>query len=244
MLNNVHLHHLLCIDIETVPAVENFSQLSPEMQELYNKKTERLREEGSSDEDHYFNTAGIYAEFGKIICISAGIFVKDKSTGEQSFRIKSFSGDDEKKVLEGFFEMVVKNFTRYEELLFAGHNIKEFDVPYISRRALINWIPIPHIMDFSGKKPYEVTMVDTMQHWKFGDYKNYTSLKLLAALLGIESPKDDIEGKDVGRVYWKEKDLPRIVNYCQKDVVTVAQLILRYKELPLLKPDEVVIVSG
>jgi hypothetical protein len=170
--------------------------------------------------------------------------VKDKSTGVQSFRIKSFSGDDEKKVLEDFFEMAVKYYARYEGLLFAGHNIREFDIPYICRRALINWIPLPSVIDFSGKKPYEVTMIDTMQQWKFGDYKNYTSLKLLAALLGIESPKDDIEGKDVGAVYWKEKNLPRIVNYCQKDVVTVAQLILRYKELPLLKPEEVVIVTG
>jgi len=243
MLNNINLHHLLCIDIETVPAFEHFSELSPVMQELYNKKTERLREEGSSDEDHYFNTAGIWAEFGKIICISVGIFSKDKATGALSFRIKSFSGDDEKKVLQDFLDMAVKYFASYQQLLFAGHNIKEFDIPYICRRALINWIPLPAVIDFSGKKPYEVTMIDTMQYWKFGDYKNYTSLKLLATLLGIESPKDDIEGKDVGAVYWKEKNLPRIVNYCQKDVVTVAQLILRYKELPLLKPEEVVIVS-
>ena len=238
MLNHLHLDQLICLDIETVPGVSGFLLLPEALKELYIKKSERLKEEGETQEEQFFNHAGIYAEFGKVICISLGMFKKDKETGAWHFRLKSISGDDEKSLLLELAELL-NHIQHPENLLFCGHNIKEFDVPYLCRRMLIQGIALPALLDISGKKPYEVFMIDTMQLWRFGDYKNFTSLKLLAALFGIASPKNDIDGKDVGRVYWKEKDLQRIVNYCQKDVVTVAQLLLRFKGLPMLNPEQI-----
>ena len=127
--------------------------------------------------------------------------------------------------------------------MLSGHNIKEFDVPYVCRRMLVNGIKLPNILNIFGKKPWEVLNIDTMDLWKFGDYKSYTSLKLLAALFGIATPKDDIDGSDVGKVFWIDNDLERIVTYCQKDVLTVAQLLLKFKGLPLLDDDQVTIVD-
>lgn len=238
MLDHLQFEHLICLDIETVPVVPALHLLPADLQLLYLKKSERLRAEGETPEEQFFNHAGIYAEFGKVICISIGIFNKTKQTGIWQFRMKSFYGDDEKKLLLQFCDLL-QHSQQGHHYQFCGHNIREFDVPYLCRRMLINGIALPAMLDISGKKPYEVSMLDTMQLWRFGDYKNFTSLKLLAAIFGIPSPKDDIEGKDVAAVYWKEKDLPRIVNYCQKDVVTVAQLILRFKGLPLLSEENV-----
>lgn len=243
MLDHLHFEQLICLDIETVPGVSDFSVMPEELKELYLKKSERLKAQDETPEEQYFNHAGIYAEFGKVICISLGIFKKEKETGEWHFRLKSIYGDDEKKLLLEFAELL-KHYQHPNHFQFCGHNIREFDVPYLCRRMLIQGIPLPAMLDISGKKPYEVFMVDTMQLWRFGDYKHFTSLKLLAALFGIQSPKDDIDGKDVGRVYWLEKDLSRIINYCQKDVVTVAQLILRFKGLPLLKAENIHIAAA
>lgn len=236
MLDNIQLENLICIDIETVPQYPSFDKLPEKFHELYISKTARLREEGETEEEHYFNHAAIYAEFGKIICISVGIFVKGKKEEPVKFRIKSFSGNDEKKILKEFSQLLNTHY-KLDKYKFCGHNIREFDVPYLCRRLLINQLPLPKILDLSGKKPYEVNFADTMQLWRFGDYKHFTSLKLLAALFDIDSPKNDIDGKDVARVYWHEKNLPRIVEYCQRDVLTVAQIILRFKNLPLLSTE-------
>lgn len=238
MLDNILLENLICIDIETVPQYSTHKELPENFREMYASKAARLREEGETDEEHYFNHAAIYAEFGKVICISIGIFVKGKKGDPVKFRIKSFSGDDEMNILKEFSQLLNKHY-KLDKYRFCGHNIKEFDVPYLCRRLLINRMPLPKILDLSGKKPYEVNFADTMQLWRFGDYKHFTSLKLLAALLGIDSPKNDIEGKDVARVYWQEKNLKRIVEYCQRDVLTVAQIILRFKNLPLLLQENV-----
>ncbi len=238
MLDNILLENLICIDIETVPQYSTHGELTENFREMYASKAARLREEGETDEQHYFNHAAIYAEFGKIICISIGIFVKRKKGESLKFRIKSFSGDDEKKILKEFSQLL-NTYYKLDKYKFCGHNIKEFDVPYLCRRLLIHQLPLPKILDLSGKKPYEVNFADTMQLWRFGDYKHYTSLKLLAALLNIDSPKNDIDGKDVARVYWQEKNLKRIVEYCQRDVLTVAQIMLRFKNLPLLLQENV-----
>jgi len=239
MLNHLNLEHLIVIDIETVPGNPEFLSVSPILRELYLKKSERLKAEGENEDDQYFNHAGIYAEFGKIICISLGIFKHEKQTDEWHFRIKSICGDDEHKLLGEFGELLNHHYKNPHHYQFCGHNIREFDIPYLCRRMLIHGIPLPAMLDISGKKPYEVNMMDTMQLWRFGDYKHFTSLKLLAAIFGLESPKDDIEGKDVGRVYWKEKDLPRIVSYCQKDVLTVAQLMLKLKGHEIVKNENI-----
>jgi len=239
MLESIKLENVLMLDVETVPGVPHFSELDGAMQALWEQKVGRLRPEEETPEDFYFNNAGIYAEFGRIVCISVGAFAQARPDARPELRIKSFASDDEKAVLLEFAELLNNYYSHPRHHYLAGHNLKEFDVPYICRRMLVNGIPLPGIIDIAGAKPWEVRHLDTLHLWRFGDYKNYTSLHLLATILGIPTPKDDIEGKDVGRVYWREKDLSRIVSYCQKDVLTVAQLLLRYKYLPLLGEGQV-----
>ena len=241
MLEKIDIENVLFLDIETVPAFPEYGELSERMQKLWNKKSERLSANNKSSENEVdmpeklYARAGIYSEFGRIICISVGAFLK----GE--LRIKSFSGHDEKELLTEFADLLNKRYNRPEHLLCA-HNGKEFDFPYMARRMLILGIPIPQILDLSGKKPWEVNHLDTMELWKFGDYKNYTSLDLLAAIFNIPTPKDDIDGSQVAEVYYKEQDLPRIVHYCTKDVLTVAQIFRRYRGEPLIEEDKVVVV--
>ena len=244
MLPNINIFELLYIDIETVPQFSSHEQMNGNLKELWAAKHLLVRKEESENaEDGYLKRAGVYAEFAKIVCISIGYFKKDKATKQQTFRVKSFSGDDEKALLEEFVLLINKNFSP-EHYSFCGHNIREFDIPFICRRLLIHRLQFPEILQVTGKRPWEMNDVDTLQLWKFGDYNSFTSLKLLAEVLGIPSPKDDIEGKDVCRVYWNENGLARIVEYCQKDVVTVARLLLRFKgETETLEDDAVVIVK-
>jgi len=237
MLNNIKLENILFLDIETVPEVETFSELSKEKQELYALKTQYQRKEDISAEEFY-ERAGIWAEFGKIICISVGYFVNIDS--DRSFRVKSFSGD-EAQLLEAFKKLLENHFNKPGHVLCA-HNGKEFDFPYIARRMIIHNISLPEKLNLFGKKPWEVAHLDTMDLWKFGDYKHYTSLKLLNNILGIPSPKQDIDGSQVAEVYFKEKDLNRIVEYCERDTIAVAQLLLRFNNLEILKDDEITMV--
>jgi hypothetical protein len=240
MLNHINIYDLIFIDIETVPQYVAYGELSNAMKQLWTTKHSFLKSENESAEDGYLKRAGVYAEFAKIICISIGLFHTDKESKQRTFRVKSFSGDDEKKLLEEFTQLINKSFNT-ERFHFCGHNLREFDIPFICRRLLINRLPFPEILNVSGKRPWEMLDVDTLQLWKFGDYKNYTSLKLLAEVLGIPTPKDDIEGKDVCRVYWQENGLKRIVEYCEKDVITVARLLLRFKgDVEPLKEEDVI----
>ncbi len=235
MLDNLDLKNVLVLDIETVPQHGSFDEMPESWKPHWEHKMKNHIKDNVTASDTY-ERAGIYAEFGKIICISAGAFYNDG--GELKFRLKSYHGHDEKLLLTEFSEMLNNNYYK-EEHIICGHNSKEFDFPYIARRCLINGVPIPFILDNSGKKPWEVRLLDTMDLWKFGDFKSYTSLKLLAALFGINSPKDDIDGSQVGSIYWKEKNLDRIKTYCQKDVVTVAQLLLKFKGMELLKEENI-----
>lgn len=245
MLPHIHLSDLLFIDIETVPQFSTHSLLSAPMKELWQAKHNTLYNvENEPAEETYLKRSGVFAEFAKIICISIGLFRYEKSEGRRIFRIKSFYGDDEKVLLQDFSALIKKSFDNSERFHFCGHNIREFDVPFICRRLLINSIEFPEILDRSGKRPWQTEDVDTLQLWKFGDYKHYTSLKLLAEILNIPTPKDQIEGKDVCRVYWQENNLPLIVDYCQKDVVTVARLLLRFKgETEILKDEDIIIAT-
>jgi len=232
------LSNILFIDIETVSEFAAYESLSSEMKEFWKSKSRFwMKNEGYQEEDLpelYQQKAGIYAEFAKVVCISAGIiYTKDN---KNQLRIKSFYGDDEKQVLENFSDLLNSNFNKPDKNKICGHNIKEFDIPFLSRRMLINGVKLPEILNIAGKKPWEVMhLVDTMELWKFGDFKNYTSLALLATVLGIKSPKDDIDGSMVGRVYYDEHDLDRIVTYCEKDVKTVAQIYLKMNYLPLIE---------
>ena len=231
------------IDIETVPQTEYFSQLPEELQGLWEDKylmlKKRIPEKYGEDMDAaqaYENSAGIYAEFGKIICISVGfIYFRGE---EMFFRTKSFADDDERKLLTDF-SALIHTFFKTQEHTFCGHNIKEFDMPYICRRMLVNGLALPKPLQIHSKKPWELNFVDTLDYWKFGDYKNYTSLKLLTAIFGIPSPKDDIDGSQVANVYYKEKDLPRIAIYCQKDVVATAQVWLKMNGLDMMKQENI-----
>ncbi len=235
MLDRINLKNILVLDIETVPQQASYDLLSDEWKELWKKKMQRDIKEGLSP-DGLYQRAGIYAEFGKIICICAGYF--HDNGGGLSFKVKAFYGDDEKELLRDFSDTLNKSFSTEDHLL-CGHNSKEFDFPYIARRCLVNGLPIPILLDNGGKKPWEVQLLDTMDMWKFGDYKSFTSLNLLSAIFGIESPKDDIDGSQVWSTYWIDKDLERIKNYCMKDVVTVAQLLLKFKGMDLLKQENI-----
>jgi 3'-5' exonuclease len=241
MLENINPENILFLDIETVPMTSRYEDLPDPFQRLWDKKAgQLLRNERSSDEEkkspvEIFQRAGIYAEFGKIICISTGVF------RDQSLRIKSFYGDNENVLLTEFSEMLMKANKKRLQFLCA-HNGKEFDYPYLIRRMLVKGVKVPPILNLSGKKPWEVNHFDTMELWKSGDYKNYTSLELLAALFGITTPKDDIDGSDVAKVYWEEHDLPRIVNYCQKDVKTVVNLFLRFQGKPVIQENQITYV--
>jgi len=238
MLELLNLENILFLDIETVPMCAEFDQLPDIFKKHWTRKADFIPKRPEDTPATLFTRAGIFAEFGKIICISVGMM--KNTAGKRSFKIKSFSGDDEKKVLEDFLQLLNTQYTKKENFL-CGHNVKEFDIPYLTRRMMINGIKLPPILDLAGKKPWEVGHLDTMELWKFGDYKNFTSLELLATLFGITTPKDDIDGSDVARVYYAEKNLDRIVKYCQKDVLTVAQLILKFQGKPLLNSEEAIV---
>ncbi len=235
MLTDLKLDNVLFLDIETVPQVPSFSDLDDRFKYLWEKKAELLkRNHPDSTPDQLYTSAGIYAEFGKIVCISCG-FMNGKE-----FRIKSFYGDDERILLNEFADILNVHFNNKYNLLCA-HNGKEFDFPYIARRMLVNNIKLPDIINMAGKKPWEIRHLDTMELWKFGDYKHYTSLELLAAIFEIPTPKDDIDGSMVGHVYWVDRQLDRIVTYCQKDVVTIAQLLRRYMGMQLISDHDIVV---
>lgn len=231
-----NLQDILFLDIETAPLYADFQQLSEIEKQLWTDKTAYQRKEEISAEEFY-QRAGIFSEFGKIICISVGFF--KILNGKRQFRLKSFLGD-EKKILTDFSALLQNYFNKKNKILCA-HNGKEFDFPFIGRRMIINRIPLPEILNLSGKKPWEIQHLDTLELWKFGDYKHYTSLNLLTYVLGIPSPKDDITGAEIADVFYKENDIKRISAYCQKDTLAVAQIFLRLRYEELLKEDEIFI---
>lgn len=235
----INLKHILFLDIETVPEKQSFSQLDDFRQKLFAEKTKYQRKDEFSPEDFY-DRAGIWAEFGKIICISVGFF--NNFDRDRTFRLKSFYGKDESKILIDFKSLLEKHFDGKHHLLCA-HNGKEFDFPYLARRMIINNIAIPEKLNLFGKKPWEVAHLDTLEMWKFGDYKHYTSLNLLTNILGIESPKGDIDGSQVSQVYYEDHDLERIAKYCEKDTLAVAQVLLRFMNLDLLEEEQLIRVS-
>ncbi len=242
-------YNILFLDIETVPGHPEFDDLDEELQELWGIKCRTIlrktADEIEFDEmaETYKDRAGIYAEFGKIVCISVGFLTKQVGNPEPILRLKSFSNHMERSLLEDFSELLSKHFNNPDKFAICGHNIKEFDVPYVCRRMLINQLPLPKMLDIAGKKPWETKhLLDTLEMWKFGDIKNYTSLRLLTAVFNIPSPKDDIDGSDVAGVYWEDRDLDRIASYCEKDVLATVQLYLRLKRQALLRTDQIVIV--
>lgn len=223
MLQNIDLSKILFLDVETVSQKSSFDELDETFQSLWTRKSRQFLKDNTEDPDAvketYTDKAGIFSEFAKVVCISVGFLRMEGK--KMVFRLKSFYGDDEAEVLRDFSNLLNKNYNNPLSSFLCGHNIKEFDIPFLCRRMIINGLEIPEIMQVSGKKPWEIKhFIDTLELWKFGDIKNFTSLNLLAAVLGVPSPKDDIDGSQVGRVYWQEKDTERIAQYCQKDVQT------------------------
>lgn len=235
MKAKINLKNILFLDIETVPEASTFEGLDSIKQELFEQKTKYQRKEDFTP-DEFYERAGIWAEFGKIVCISVGFF--DHESKGLSFRLKSFYGTEEVKILKDFKILLDMHFNQKNHLLCA-HNGKEFDFPYLARRMIINKIELPEKLNLFGKKPWEVPHLDTMEMWKFGDYKHYTSLNLLTNILGIPSPKEDIDGSQVANVYYKENDLKRIAKYCENDTLAVAQVYLRFRNLKILKEEQV-----
>jgi uncharacterized protein YprB with RNaseH-like and TPR domain len=237
MLKTIQLQNLLFLDIETVPEHESFFDLDDEKQHLFDLKTQYQRKEDFTP-DEFYERAGIWAEFGKIVCISVGYFAF--KNGDRQFRTTSFFGE-EKKLLEDFSNLLTSHFSQPQHVL-CGHNAKEFDFPFIARRMIINGVEIPDKLNLFGKKPWEIAHLDTMELWKFGDYKHFSSVRLLTKVLNIPSPKDDIDGSEVADVFYKEKDIDRIISYCEKDVVAVAQIFLRFRNESILEEDEILSV--
>lgn len=228
MIQNIPIEKILFLDIETVPQVGNWEQLDEAGQKLWEKKTQWQRKEDVLPAEFYEERGGIMAEFGKIICISIGMLEKN-----DTLKIKSFADDDEKKLLQKFGEIF--NSPRLRDVILCAHNGKEFDFPWIARRFLINGMQPPIPFQTYGKKPWEVHHLDTMELWKFGDYKSFVSLELLAHIFGIPTPKDDIDGSMVASIYYIEKDLSRIIQYCEKDVLTLANIFRKLRQEDLLK---------
>jgi 3'-5' exonuclease len=238
MLDFIDITSILFFDIETVPAHPDFEDLDETWQGLWAHKAKSILKKTEAElmiEDvaEVYEKAGIYAEFGKIVCISVGLLARDKATGENVVRLKSFASEDEAEILRGFSELLNKHYPNVNTQYMCGHNIKEFDVPYICRRLMIHQMPLPNMLNIMGKKPWETKhLLDTMDMWKFGDNKNFTSVKLLAAVFGFPSPKDDIDGSEVRNVFYEEKDVQRIARYCEKDVIAVINIISCLKRLP------------
>jgi len=244
MLNNVDLSNVLVLDIETVSGHKSYDDLSPAMQKLWDIKATQIQARKPEEErlppaEAYMEFAGIYAEFGKIVCISVGVFRKD-SDGVLSLHLKSYYSHDERQLLIDFAKLIEKAYNNPKRHFICGHNIKEFDIPYICRRMVIKGLELPDALDLPGKKPWELThLLDTMTVWKFGDFKNYTALKLLCGVFNIPTPKDDIDGSEVGKTYWNEDDLDRIEVYCKKDVLATARLLMAYKRMTPIEDEQV-----
>ena len=237
MIKKLKLEDILFLDIETVPENQDYDDLDEAKQMLWEQKSQYQRKDEFTAKEFY-DRAGIWAEFGVIICISVGFF--NLKSDIRNFRVKTFHGA-EKVILKEFKSLLIDHFSQPSKLLCA-HNGKEFDFPYIARRMLINGISLPYKLDLFGKKPWEVPHLDTMELWKFGDFKHYTSLKLLAHVLGIPSPKEDMDGSMVRDVYYEDKDIDRIIKYCELDVITLAQVFLKLRNEELLAEDEIVYV--
>ncbi len=235
MISKLNLENILFLDIETVPETQYFNDLDATTKALWEEKSKYQRKEDFTAETFY-NRAGIWAEFGKIVCISVGYFTVQDNL--KKFRVTSFYGD-EIKILKDFKNLLAIHFNQPKHLLCA-HNGKEFDFPYIARRMIIKNIELPDKLNLFGKKPWEIPHLDTLELWKFGDYKTYTSLKLMTHVLGIPSPKDDINGSEVFQVYYEDQEIDRIVTYCEKDTIAVAQIFLRLRGDAILTNKDII----
>ncbi len=240
MLNDVRKENILFIDVETVPQYKDYGTVPESKRKFWDHKASFLAKTEEQTPEILYERAGIYSEFGKIICISSGFLKTNEGTVE--LHIKSMYGHDERAILTQFLEIIKKLAQSPQKWYLCAHNGKEFDFPYISRRLLVNGLQVPGILDVRGKYAKEIQLLDTMEMWKFGDYKSFVSLDLLADIFNIPSPKDDMDGSMVRKVYYEEENIERIVEYCSKDVVTLAQVVMRYKAEPFIPVENIKMV--
>ncbi len=226
------LHNTLFIDIETVSQFDSFSSVPDAIKPFWLKKAKTLNKDFNFDDEEalsnfYKDRAAIYAEFGKIICISIGFLSK-----KGNLRIKTIANQDEKILLEELISLLENHYYDTKQHFVCGHNVKEFDIPYLCRRMIINNLKLPSIFDIMSKRPWQTDYIlDTMDLWRFGDYKSYTSLDLLCTILNIESPKSDLDGSKVGKAYWEEDRINDIMEYCSKDVQSSVFVLLKLTQL-------------
>jgi 3'-5' exonuclease len=247
LFSKKEIENLIVIDVETVSGFKSATELPTRLSELWTKRCEYLRRKHSDNEDLtdseiYNQKAGLQAEFGKIICITIG-YIRFDANGIPVIKTKSYSGDSEAELLKQFFGFAEQVPTKIPDAKFAGHNIKRFDLPYIFKRGIINGLDVPSNLVLHGKKPWEVNIEDTSDIWSNGVWQeSFTSLDILTAVLGIPSPKSDIDGSEVTNVYWNDNDLNRIVEYCERDVAATAQVILKISGLELASEENILSV--
>lgn len=231
-MSQVKLNNILFLDIETAPLTYKYKDLNSIDKELWDKKWSYNPD---NNPEEFYTKAGVYAEFSRVVCIGLGYY------NGKEFRVKAISNKSEKILLEEFCE-IVKTYFNKAEHVFCAHNGKEFDYPFLSRRMVVNGVAFPKNFQLQGKKPWEVKHLDTMEMWRFGDVKNFTSLNLLAHIFNIPSPKDDMDGSMVSKVYYEEKNIDKIKKYCLKDVVTLARVYQKYTNQPMLIDKDIVYV--
>ncbi|MEL6537208.1 MAG: 3'-5' exonuclease [Bacteroidota bacterium] len=236
------LTDILFLDIETVAGSATYEELTERMQAQWDRKARYIKtEEPLESADLYVDRAGIFAEFGKIVTVAVGFLTPDEE-GSYQLRVKAYFGHDERAMLQQVVDLFTKGFDP-KRIYLCGHNIKEFDVPYMCRRMLVNGLTLPPVLDIAGKKPWETRFLDTLELWKFGDFKHFTSLELLAAIFGLDSSKSDIDGSQVNGVYYGEEEgLERIAHYCRADVVVTTNLYLKMRGENIITQDRVVLV--
>lgn len=236
------LGKILFLDIETVRGKDTYEELSEGMHKMWEHKADSIKIKEDTPENpwtpemKYLDRAAIFAEFGRVVCVSVGYLLWEQDGPK--IKVKSFCDADEEVLLRSFKEMLEHPKLKGWQL--CAHNGKEFDFPYLCRRFLLNQIPLPTALNTQGKKPWETSFLDSMEMWKFGDYKSYTKLELLCESFGIPSPKSDMDGSMVGEVFWNDQDLDRIARYCEEDVIATAQLLLAYSCMPLVPLDRIV----
>ncbi len=239
MFSPEEISRVLFLDIETARSHYSLKDMGTGMQEMWRHKANNLKGEvGNSPEERYINRAAIYAEFGKVVCISFGLVYWQE--GKAHLKVKSFYGEDESKILQDFKELLNDKLDGWK---LCAHNGKEFDFPFLGRRYLINQLEPPRVLQVQGKKPWEVPYLDTMDLWRFGDYKNYTRLELLCHVFEVPSPKEEVDGSQVGELFWEQKEWEKIARYCERDVIATVQVFLRFCVLPLIEEEAIMLSS-
>lgn len=220
-LQGIHPRNFLFMDIETARIQDKLTTNT----ELFKSWEYKRRKEGETLvkdlKKSFEHKAALYAEFGKVVCISIGKIVDEKLV------VQSYYGDDEKEVLEKIKKVLTAFYKKFPDLMLCGHSIIGFDIPFLMRRMIINGIQVPSFLDLTTSKPWTLSddIVDIAQIWKTTGFYG-ASLVNMSHAMGLPSPKEDIDGSMVSDTYYREKDgLKRIVKYCEQDVFATVNIV-------------------